>query len=102
MYLLHPFVSKMKLVYIDRDPNYRYYDVNQTSRLDLIRYLREMGMSIKDIAMLLDKEDVDLIEEKLVERSILIRNEIKALRETQDAVESTIKSIERYRKTPVP
>ena len=30
-------------------------------------------MSIKDIAMLLDKEDVDLIEEKLVERSILIR-----------------------------
>ena len=51
-------------------------------------------MSIKDIAMLLDKEDVDLIEEKLGERSILIRNEIKALRETQDAVERTIKSIE--------
>ena len=73
MYLLHPFVSKMKLVYIDRDTNYRYYDVNQTSRLDLIRYLREMGMSIKDIAMLLDKEDVDLIEKKLVERSIQIR-----------------------------
>ena len=94
MYLLHPFVSKMKLVYIDRDTNYRYYDVNQTSRLDLIRYLREMGMSIKDIAMLLDKEDVDLIEEKLVERSIKIRNEVKALRETQDAVERTIKSIE--------
>lgn len=102
MYLLHPFVSKMKLVYIDRDTNYRYYDVNQTSRLGLIRYLREMGMSIKDIAMLLDKEDVDLIEKKLVERSIQIRNEIRALRETQDAVESTIKSIERYRKTPVP
>ena len=102
MYLLHPFVSKMKLVYIDRDTNYRYYDVNQTSRLDLIRYLREMGMSIKDIAMLLDKEDVDLIEEKLVERSIQIRNEIRAWRETQDAVERTIKSIERYRKTTVP
>ena len=51
-------------------------------------------MSIKDIAMLLDKEDVDLIEKKLVERSIQIRNEIKALRETQDAVECTIKSIE--------
>ena len=73
MYLLHPFVSKMKLVYIDRDTNYRYYDVNQTSRLGLIRYLREMGMSIKDIAMLLDKEDVGLFEEKLVERSIQIR-----------------------------
>ena len=61
-----------------------------------------MGMSIKDIAMLLDKEDVDLIEKKLVERSIQIRNEIRALRETQDAVERTIKSIERYRKSPIP
>ena len=73
MYLLQPFVSTMKLVYIDRDTNYRYYDVNQTSRLDLIRYLREMGMSIKDIPMLFDKEDVDLIEKNLVERSVQIR-----------------------------
>ena len=99
------FYDKMGLIkpiYIDRDTNYRYYDVNQTSILDLIRYLREMGMSIKDIPMLFDKEDVDLIEKKLVERSIQIRNEIRALRETQDAVESTIKSIERYRKSPVP
>ena len=62
----------------------------------------EMGMSIKDIALLLDKEDVNLIEKKLVERSIQIRrNGIKALRKTQDAVERTIKSIERYRKSPV-
>lgn len=72
------FYDKMGLIkpiYIerDRDTNYRYYDVNQISRLNLIRYLREMGMSIKDIAMLLDKEDVDLIEKKLVERSIQIR-----------------------------
>ena len=99
---LYDEMGLIKPLYIDGDTNYRYYDVNQTSRLDLIRYLREMGMSIKDIAMLLDKEDVDLIEKKLVERSIQIRNEIRALRETQDAVERTIKSIERYRKSPVP
>ena len=99
---LYDEMGLIKPIYIDGDTNYRYYDVNQTSILDLIRYLREMGMSIKDIAMLFDKEDVDLIEKKLVERSIQIRNEIKALRKTQDAVESTIKSIERYRKSPVP
>ena len=70
---LYDEMGLIKPIYRDRDTNYRYYDVNQTSILDLIRYLREMGMSIKDIAMLLDKEDVDLIEEKLVERSIQIR-----------------------------
>ena len=91
---LYDEMGLIKAIYIDGDTNYRYYDVNQTSRLGRIRYLKEMGMSIKDIAMLLDKEDVDLIEEKLVERSIQIRNGIKALRETQDAVERTIKSIE--------
>ena len=59
-------------------------------------------MSIKDISLLLEKEDIVLIEEKLVERSIQIRNEIKALKSTQDAVDRTIKSIERYRKSPLP
>ena len=87
---------------IDPQTNYRYYDVNQTSRLDLIRYMRDMGMSIKDISLLLEKEDIDLIEEKLVERSIQIRSEIKALKSTQDAVDRTIKSIERYRKSTLP
>ena len=44
---------------------------------------------------------MDLIEEKLVERSIQIRNEMKLLKATQEAVERTIKSIERYRKSPL-
>ena len=42
---------------------------------------------------------MDLIEEKLVERSIQIRNEMKLLKATQEAVERTIKSIERYQKS---
>ena len=70
---LYDEMGLIKPLYIDGDTNYRYYDVNQTSRLDLIRYLKEMDMSIKDIAMLFDKEDVDLIEKNLVERSVQIR-----------------------------
>ena len=97
---LYDEIGLIKPVFIDPQTNYRYYDVNQTSRLDLIRYMRDMGMSIKDISLLLEKEDIVLIEEKLVERSIQIRNEIKALKSTQDAVDRTIKSIERYRKSP--
>ena len=99
---LYDEIGLIKPVFIDPQTNYRYYDVNQTSRLDQIRYMRDMGMSIKDISLLLEKEDIVLIEEKLVERSIQIRNEIKALKSTQDAVDRTIKSIERYRKSPLP
>ena len=92
----------IKPVFFDPQTNYRYYDVNQTSRLDLIRYMRYMGMSIKDIPLLLEKVDIDLIDEKLIERCLKIRSEIKALKSTQDAVDRTIKSIERYRKSPLP
>ena len=99
---LYDEMGLIKPSFIDPQTNYRYYDVNQTSRLDLIRYMRDMGMSIKDISLLLEKEDIDLIEEKLVERNIQIRSEIKALKSTQDAVDRTIKSIERYRKSPLP
>ena len=99
---LYDEMGLIKPSFIDPQTNYRYYDVNQTSRLDLIRYMRDMGTSIKDISLLLEKEDIDLIEEKLVERSIQIRSEIKALKSTQDAVDRTIKSIERYRKSPLP
>ena len=99
---LYDEMGLIKPSFIDPQTNYRYYDVNQTSRLDLIRYMRDMGMSIKDISLLLEKEDIDVIEEKLVERSIQIRSEIKALKSTQDAVDRTIKSIERYRKSPLP
>ena len=91
---LYDEIGLIKPVFIDPQTNYRYYDVNQTSRLDLIRYMRDMGMSIKDISLLLEKEDIDLIEEKLVERNIQIRSEIKVLKSTQDAVDGTIKSIE--------
>ena len=42
---------------------------------------------------------MDLIDEILVERSIQIRNEMKLLKATQEAVERTIKSIERYQKS---
>ena len=43
---------------------------------------------------------MDLIDEILVERSIQIRNEMKLQKATQEAVERTIKTIERYRKSP--
>lgn len=99
---LYDEMGLIKPVFFDPQTNYRYYDVNQTSRLDLIRYMRYMGMSIKDISLLLEKVDIDLIDEKLIERCLKIRSEIKALKSTQDAVDRTIKSIERYRKSPLP
>jgi DNA-binding transcriptional MerR regulator len=39
--------------YTDPETGYRYYDIRQTSRLDFIRYMRDLGLSLSDIHDLL-------------------------------------------------
>lgn len=87
--------------YIDPETGYRYYDLRQTSRLDIIRYMRDLGLSLSDIHSLLDKEDITLIEEKLIEKNRQIQEQLRELKAMREAVDRTIESIERYRKSPV-
>ena len=50
---LYDEMGLIKPLYIDPETNYRYYDINQTSHLDIIKYMRDKEMSIKDISLLL-------------------------------------------------
>ena len=84
----------------DAESNYRYYDIRQTSRLDIIRYLQNLGMSLAEIQALLEKEDIILIEQKLIEKNNQIHQQMRELKAMHEAVERTIQSIERYRKSP--
>ena len=84
----------------DEESNYRYYDIRQTSRLDIIRYIRNLNMSLAEIQTLLEKEDIMLIEQKLIEKNNQIHQQMRDLKAMHEAVERTIQSIERYRKSP--
>lgn len=86
--------------YRDEESNYRYYDIRQTSRLDIIRYMRNLNMSLAEIQTLLEKEDIMLIEQKLIEKNNQIHQQMRDLKAMHEAVERTIQSIERYRKSP--
>lgn len=90
----------LKPSYRDEESNYRYYDICQTSRLDIIRYMRNLGMSLTEIQTLLEKEDIILIEQKLIEKNNQIHQQMRELKAMHEAVERTIQSIERYRKSP--
>ena len=52
----------LKPRYIDPETGYRYYDINQNARLDMIVYMKELGMSLAQIAHVLRQEDISLIE----------------------------------------
>ena len=91
----------LKPRYIDPETGYRYYDIDQNARLDMIVYMKELGMSLSQIREVLEKEDISLIEELLSQKNEQIHKQIRELRAQHDAVERAIMSIERYRKSPV-
>ena len=97
---LYDQMGLLKPAFIDPDSGYRYYTIQQTSRLDFIRYMRELGLSLAYIQSILEKEDVTLIEEKLIEKNNQIHQQLRELKAMHEAVDRTIQSIERYRKSP--
>ncbi len=85
----------------DPDTGYRYYDIAQNARLDMIAYMKELGMSLSEIANVLQKEDITLIESILVEKNEQLHRQMRELRARHTAVERAIACMERYRKSPV-
>lgn len=90
----------LKPRYIDPQTGYRYYDIQQNARLDLIAYMKELGMSLNEIASVLEKEDVTVIEDVLIQKNEQLYQQMRVLKERRSAVERAIMSIERYRKAP--
>lgn len=90
----------LKPRYVDPDSGYRYYGIDQNARLDMIVYMKELGMSLSEIGQALRKEDITLIEELLARKNEQLHEQMRQLKARHDAVERAIQSIERCRKSP--
>ena len=90
----------LRPAYVNPENNYRYYDIKQNARLDLISYMKELGMNLKEIKELLDKKDLNLIEAILLKKKDQLKEELSLLEVKKDAVNRVIYSLERYRKSP--
>lgn len=86
--------------FTDPETGYRYYDLAQNARLDMIAYMKELGMSLAEIRNVLEKEDITLIETILVRKNEQMHEQMRQLRARHNAVERAIAAIERYRKSP--
>ncbi len=93
--ILHP-------AYTDPQSRYRYYDIKQNGRLDMIQYMKELGMGLREIREVFEKEDLNAIESILIRKREQTLAEIEQLKIKRDAIARTISSIERYRKSPHP
>lgn len=97
---LYDDMNLLKPAYIDEDTKYRYYTIEQNSTLDLIAYMKDLGMSLKEIQNVLAKENLDEIEEILSRKKEQIYQEIRKLKTRLHFVDDSINKIERYRQSP--
>lgn len=86
--------------YIDKDTHYRYYDIKQNARFDMIQYMKELGMELKEIKKVLDQKNIDMIEEVLNEKKKQTEREMQELKFKMDAINRTVAGIKRYKKSP--
>jgi len=98
---LYDQLGLLKPKYVDEETKYRYYDLQQNARLDMIAYMKELGMSLSEIADVLKKEDITLIETILIRKNEQLHRQMRELKSRHNAVERAIASVERYRKSPI-
>lgn len=86
--------------YTDPQTHYRYYDVKQNARLDMIQYMEELGMELKEIGEVLASEDLYKIKEILIRKREQTIRQIEQMKIQRYGIERAIDSIERYSKSP--
>ncbi|WP_411680115.1 MerR family transcriptional regulator [Clostridium thailandense] len=76
---------------IDPDSNYRYYSNDQLVLVLVIKHFKEAGFSLKEIKVLLGREDLEYNTRKINEKCIEIDNKINDLKMLKEKLQFCIK-----------
>lgn len=93
-------LSILKPHEVDKETGYRYYSIKQSARLDMIQYMKSLGMSLKEIMEHLKNCDISLVKSILKQKSIQIDEQLEALKFQKRGVERAILNYERYESSP--
>lgn len=91
--------DKMKLLQpseINHETGYRYYNIKQCAQLDMIQYMKALGMNLVQIKECFDSKDVEWLRQILVMQKKNIENQILELQHAMKAIDRAIESYHRY------
>ncbi|NMM64571.1 MerR family transcriptional regulator [Clostridium sp. P21] len=83
---------------IDPDSNYRYYSNDQLALVLVIKHFKEAGFSLKEIKVLLGREDLEYNIRKINEKCIEIDNKINDLKMLKTKLQFFIKESKKKKK----
>lgn len=90
----------LKPVRRDEETGYRYYDIRQSAQLDMIQYMKALGMSLKEIRSQMKQWDMGRIKQLLIQNRDAVENRIQELYLQKRAIERTLDSYERFEAAP--
>lgn len=86
----------LKPAYIDKNNGYRFYDVRQSSKLDIIQTLQAYGMTLREIKSLLKSGAEPDVKEILRVQKLSISGKIAELKAIKRQIDIHIDNINRY------
>lgn len=97
---LYDSMGLLKPCYVDSDTHYRYYDIKQNAQFDMIQYMKELGIELKEIKFILDQKDIGQMEEILLWKKSQTEKDLQNLKFKIEAIDRTLSNIKRYKKSP--
>ena len=83
---------------IDPDSNYRYYSNDQLALVLVIKHFKEAGFSLKEIKVLLGRENLEYNTKRINEKCIEIDNKINDLKRLKEKLQFCIKESKKEKK----
>lgn len=99
---LYDRLDLLKPEMVDENNGYRYYDVKQSAHLDMIQYMKELGMPLKEIKLHMKQNNIEFFKSILEKQKDKINNQIKELQYKKKAINRTIDCYDRYLNSPPP
>jgi len=81
---------------INEKTGYRYYNIKQCAQLDMILYLKALGMNLNEIKTYLNEGKVEKLRMILEEHKENVENQMKELSVMHGSIERAIENVRRY------
>lgn len=95
--------DKMKLLQpseINSETGYRYYNIKQCAQLDMIQYMKALGMNLVQIKDCFEEKDIKRFRQILEEQKKNLENQILEMHHAKKAIERSIEGYKRYESAP--
>lgn len=87
-------IDLLKPVHVDYESQYRYYSDEQVLKILFISELKEYGLKLEEIKVILDKQDVNLLKKFLDKKMDEIDKEVQRNLKLREFIEQKIMKIE--------